>query len=122
MECSLPSSSVHGILQARILDRVAIPSSRGSSNLGIESPVSPALQENSLLLSYQGSPGREQFARITDEDKGPLAERLGYTRPPRPSAALPSGEGECLGGGEASWGSSLGSAALGQCPDGHGEL
>ena len=26
-----PSSSVHGILQARILERVAMPSSRGSS-------------------------------------------------------------------------------------------
>ena len=31
MDCSLPGSSVHGILQARILEWVAIPSSRGSS-------------------------------------------------------------------------------------------
>ena len=31
MDCSLPGSSVHGILQARILERVAIFSSRGSS-------------------------------------------------------------------------------------------
>ena len=31
--CSLPDSSVHGILQARILERVAIPFSRGSSRL-----------------------------------------------------------------------------------------
>ena len=31
IDCSLPSSSVHGILQARILEWVAIPSSRGSS-------------------------------------------------------------------------------------------
>ena len=30
MECSPPGSSVHGILQARILDWVAISSSRGS--------------------------------------------------------------------------------------------
>ena len=29
--CSLPGSSVHGILQARILEWVAMPSSRGSS-------------------------------------------------------------------------------------------
>ena len=29
--CSPPGSSVHGILQARILERVAMPSSRGSS-------------------------------------------------------------------------------------------
>ena len=31
MDCSLPTSSVHGILQARRLEWVAIPSSRGSS-------------------------------------------------------------------------------------------
>ena len=31
MECSLPGSSVHGILQARTLEWVTMPSSRGSS-------------------------------------------------------------------------------------------
>ena len=31
MDCSPPVSSVHGILQARILEQVAISSSRGSS-------------------------------------------------------------------------------------------
>ena len=31
MNCSLPGSSVHGILQARILEWVAIPSFRGYS-------------------------------------------------------------------------------------------
>ena len=31
MNCSLPGSSVHGILQARILEWVAVPSSKGSS-------------------------------------------------------------------------------------------
>ena len=31
MDCSLPGSSVHGILQARMLEWVAILSSRGSS-------------------------------------------------------------------------------------------
>ena len=30
-DCSLPGSSVHGILQARILEWVAVPSSMGSS-------------------------------------------------------------------------------------------
>ena len=33
MDCSLPGSSVHGISQARILEWVAISSSRGSSQL-----------------------------------------------------------------------------------------
>ena len=31
MDCSLPGSSVHGIFQTRILELVAMPSSRGSS-------------------------------------------------------------------------------------------
>ena len=34
MDCSLPGLSVHGILQARILEWVVIPFSRGS-NLGL---------------------------------------------------------------------------------------
>ena len=36
-DCSPPGSSVHGILQARILEWVATPFSRGSSTPGIES-------------------------------------------------------------------------------------
>ena len=46
MDCSLPGSSVRGILQAGILERVAMPSSRRSSNPGIKpvSPASPVLQ------------------------------------------------------------------------------
>ena len=31
VDCSLPGSSVHGVLQAGILEWVAIPTSRGSS-------------------------------------------------------------------------------------------
>ena len=31
MDCSPPGSSIHGILQARLLEWVAMPSSRGSS-------------------------------------------------------------------------------------------
>ena len=48
MDCSPPGSSVHGILQARILEWVAIPFPGDLPNLGIE-PVSPALQMDSLL-------------------------------------------------------------------------
>ena len=33
MDCSLPGSSVHGVLQARILEWVAKPSSRASSQV-----------------------------------------------------------------------------------------
>ena len=51
--CSPPGPSVHGILQARMLEWVAISFSRGSSCPGIE-PGSPALQAGSLPLSHQG--------------------------------------------------------------------
>ena len=47
MDCCLPGSSVHGILQARILDWVAVPFSRGSPNPGIE-PRSPESQVDFL--------------------------------------------------------------------------
>ena len=40
MDCSLPGSSVHGILQARILERVATSFSRGSSQLRDQTQVS----------------------------------------------------------------------------------
>ena len=40
MDCSLPGSSVHGILQARILEWVAIPFSRGSSQSRDQTQVS----------------------------------------------------------------------------------
>ena len=40
LDCSPPGSSVHGILQARILEWVAIPSSRGSSQLRDQIQVS----------------------------------------------------------------------------------
>ena len=45
MDCSPPGSSVHGILQARILEWVAMPPSRGFPDPGIEpaSLISPAL-------------------------------------------------------------------------------
>ena len=46
MDCSLPGSSIHGILQARILEWVAMPSSRGSSQ--------PRVETMSLLVSCIG--------------------------------------------------------------------
>ena len=46
-DCSLPGSSLHGILQARVLEWGAIFFSRGSSDPGIE-PGSPALQADAL--------------------------------------------------------------------------
>ena len=47
MDYRPPGSSVHGILQARILEWVATPSSRDLPNPGIK-PRSPTLQVDSL--------------------------------------------------------------------------
>ena len=47
--------TVHGILQARILEWVAFPFSRDWTNPGIE-PRSPALQADSLPAEPQGKP------------------------------------------------------------------
>ena len=55
VDCGLPGSSVHGILQARILEGVPVPSSRDLSYPGIKL-ASPTLQADSLLLSHWGSP------------------------------------------------------------------
>ena len=40
MDCSLPGFSVHGILQARILEWAAIPFSRGSSQPRVQTRIS----------------------------------------------------------------------------------
>ena len=55
MYCSQPGFSVHGILQPRILEWVAIPFPRGSSWPGAE-PRSHALQADSLPFEPPGSP------------------------------------------------------------------
>ena len=71
-----PGSSVHGILQARILEWVAISSSRGCSDPGIEpmSPASPTLAGGFLPLFHLGSP-KENTAihkrRATSRESNP---------------------------------------------------
>ena len=55
MDCSLPGSSVHGILQARILGWVVLPFSRDLPNPGIK-PKSLALQVDSLPSEPPGKP------------------------------------------------------------------
>ena len=61
MDWSPPDSFVHGIVQARVLEWIAISSSRKKlqgqdlPDPGTK-PMSAALQANSLPLSYLGSP------------------------------------------------------------------
>ena len=52
VDCSPPGSSVHGILQARVLQRVVMPSSRESPNPG----MNPGLLHCRRILYHQGHP------------------------------------------------------------------
>ena len=65
MDCSPPGSSVHWILQARILEWIAVSSSKDLPDAGIE-PVSPALLDKSLPLRHLGSiySSRERLGKL----------------------------------------------------------
>ena len=60
MDCSLPGSSVHGISQTRILEWVAISSSRGLPDPGIKPalPASTALAGRFLTTVPLGKPNK----------------------------------------------------------------
>ena len=60
MDCSPPGFSVPGILQARILEWVAMTSSRGSPQ-----PRSYALQVDSLSAEPQGKPMNTEVDRLS---------------------------------------------------------
>ena len=79
MDCSPPGSSVHGILQARILEWVAMPFSRGSPNQGTE-PGSSALQVDSLLSEPPGS--RRSLEKGIATHSSILAWRIPWTEEP----------------------------------------
>ena len=74
MDGSPPGSSVHGTLQAKVLEWVAMPSSRGSSDPGIE-PGSPALQADSLPSEPPGRQLGQQIVII----KKPSSQLIGAT-------------------------------------------
>ena len=56
MDYSPPGSSVHGILQARILLSCSPAGDLPDPGIEPTSPVAPALQVDSLPLSHWGSP------------------------------------------------------------------
>ena len=59
--CGLPGSSIHRILQARILKWIAFPFPGNLPNTGTE-PMSPTLQADSLLSKPPGKP----FSLVAD--------------------------------------------------------
>ena len=56
MDCSPPASSVHGILQARILEWVAISFSRGSSQSRDQNSVSGIGRQIFFMTEPPGEP------------------------------------------------------------------
>ena len=56
MDCSLRGSSVHGILQARVLDWVTIPFSRGSSRPKDQTQISCIAGRFFTIWATKGSP------------------------------------------------------------------
>ena len=69
MDCSPPGSSVLGILQARTLEWVAMPSSRGSSQARDQTDVSSVscIGRQSLPLASAGKPDT-YYNTVNSED------------------------------------------------------
>ena len=55
-DCSLPGPSVHGILQARILEWIVMPSFSGSSQPRDQTQALPHCRQILYCLSHKGSP------------------------------------------------------------------
>ena len=65
MDCSPPGSSVHGILQARILEWVAISFSRGVFPTTELKPGSPASEADSLPPEPPGKPRPDPYDSLS---------------------------------------------------------
>ena len=69
MDCSPPSSSVHGVLQARKLEWLAMPSSRGSSPARDQTHVS-CLAGGVFTAEHRRSPG-ERYTNLINRKSFP---------------------------------------------------
>ena len=71
MDCSPPGSSTRGISQARILEWVAISSSRDLPNPGIEprSPASSALKGEFFTTEPPGKPKSPQISSLFQQER-----------------------------------------------------
>ena len=78
MDCSLPGSSAHGIFQARLLEWVAISSSRGSSRPRDQKPFPPPgdLPDPGIKSNKQNSPMTQKL-KLSDWK---LKELLGWPK------------------------------------------
>ena len=119
MDCSQQDSSVHGILQARILEWVAIPFSRGSSSPRDQTPT---LQADSLLSEPPGKP-KVKYKRaeqgVVIPAKTVVIKPWDGARPIARTRSLPrvswqEWQGDSLAG-NLSWGCSLRARGAGGC-------
>ena len=100
MVCSLPGSSVHGILQARVLEWVTIPSSRESFRLGLLH----CRQIDSLTSEPPGKPSKMVGGTKSHLESNPKPTRdtqraqtnLGYTKTQRTHRDWARTVSECL--------------------------
>ena len=89
-----PGPSVHGFLQARILEWVAIPSPEDFPNPEIK-PMSPALQADSLLSEPDGASGKEpscQCRRYKRPGLSPWVGEIPWSRKWQPTPVFLPGE------------------------------
>ena len=86
MHCSPPGFSVHGILQARILE---CPFLGDLLNPGIESMtrMSSAVAGGSLPLAPPGNPMKIKFLHLSSENAQYLSQKLHSNRSKRPNSA-----------------------------------
>ena len=93
IDCSLPDSSVHGILQARILKWVAMPSFRGSSPLGDGTLESCPTLCDPMNRSTPGLPVHHHLPEFTETHVHRVSDAIQPSHPlssPSPPAPNPS--------------------------------
>ena len=71
MDCSPPGSSVHGILQARTLEWIAIPFSRRSSQPRDQTQVSCIDRRILYHLSHQERQFPDAYSQLTSQELDP---------------------------------------------------
>ena len=88
VDCSPPGSSIHGILQARVLEWAAISFSRDLPDPGIE-PRSPALQADALTSEPPGKPNRSEVKLNINELNIPAKNQTAGLNIKNPAVYMP---------------------------------
>ena len=92
MDCSLPGSSVHEIVQARILEWVTFPSPGDLPDPGIKSRY-PALQVDSLLSETREAQGIANARLFTTAVEGKYIELIGRKKSTQELGCFLGGKG-----------------------------